>query len=204
VLFLLSVKSAFKEMLLKSAKLLVYTPSNEHFGIVPLEAMLDGVPVLAANTGGPLETVVDGKTGWHCSPDDVGKWTTIMNKVLHEMSDKELKAMGTAGIERVKQEFSDAKMAERLDGIIDGMAGCERRTLLEIPLLFLTLAALCVDIGYYLSLQNTGMRESLSRVPVPPFALSGLTLLNWLAYFAIAHLGRQDVEIEELVEKKSH
>ena len=97
VLFLLSVKSAFKDMLLKSAKLLVYTPSNEHFGIVPLEAMLDGVPVLAANTGGPLETVVDGKTGWHCPPDDVKQWTAVMNRVLHTMTDKEIKAMGKAG-----------------------------------------------------------------------------------------------------------
>ncbi|KAG0645894.1 GDP-Man:Man(2) c(2)-PP-Dol alpha-1 [Hyphodiscus hymeniophilus] len=154
VLFLLSVQSAFKEMLLKSAKLLIYTPSNEHFGIVPLEAMLEGVPVLAANTGGPLETVVDGKTGWHCPPDDVEKWTAVMNKVLHEMSEKELEAIGRAGRERVKEEFSDIKMATRLDNIIDGMAGNERRTLIEIPLLFLTLAALCVDVGYYLVLQN--------------------------------------------------
>ncbi len=64
VLFLLSVPSSLKDMLLKSARLLVYTPANEHFGIVPLEAMLSGLPVLACNTGGPTETVVEGVTGW--------------------------------------------------------------------------------------------------------------------------------------------
>lgn len=176
-------------MLLKSAKLLVYTPSNEHFGIVPLEAMLVGVPVLAANTGGPLETVVDGKTGWHCPPDDVEKWTAIMHKVLHEMSKKELRNMGEAGAERVKKEFSDVKMAERLDGIIDGMTGVARRSLLEIPLLFLTLAALCVDVGYYLVMQNEGMREQLRRIPVPPFVITGLSLANWVVYFVVGHTG---------------
>ncbi|KAJ4306683.1 Alpha-1,3-mannosyltransferase-like protein [Collariella sp. IMI 366227] len=53
----------FAEMLLRSAKLLVYTPEDEHFGIVPLEAMLRGVPVLAADSGGPRETVVEGRRG---------------------------------------------------------------------------------------------------------------------------------------------
>ena len=43
VLFLLSVPNTLKMMLLNAARLLVYTPANEHFGIVPLEAMLAGV-----------------------------------------------------------------------------------------------------------------------------------------------------------------
>jgi alpha-1,3/alpha-1,6-mannosyltransferase len=129
VLFLLSVPNALKDMLLNSARLLVYTPSNEHFGIVPLEAMLAGIPVLAANTGGPLETVVDGQTGWLCPPGDTEKWTQVMNKVLHKMSDKEVKNMGKAGIKRVKSEFSDVKMAERFDRLIDGMAVAKRKSL---------------------------------------------------------------------------
>jgi alpha-1,3/alpha-1,6-mannosyltransferase len=132
VLFLLSVPSTLKEMLLSSARLLVYTPSNEHFGIVPLEAMLAGVPVLAANTGGPLETVVDGETGWLCPPGDTEKWTAVMDKVLHKMSDKDVKNMGAAGLKRVKAEFSDVKMAERFDELIDGIAGARRKSLGEI------------------------------------------------------------------------
>ena len=43
VLFLLSIPASLKSSLLSSAMLLVYTPSHEHFGIVPLEAMLAGV-----------------------------------------------------------------------------------------------------------------------------------------------------------------
>ena len=121
VLFLLSVPNTLKEMLLKSAKLLVYTPSNEHFGIVPLEAMLRGVPVLAANNGGPTETVVEGVTGWLRDPSEVGKWSEIMDRVLNRLSKKELEAMSKAGVERVTRNFADTQMGEKLDGIFDEM-----------------------------------------------------------------------------------
>jgi glycosyltransferase involved in cell wall biosynthesis len=38
-------------------------PGEEDFGIVPLEAMVSGKPVIAYGKGGALETVVDGATG---------------------------------------------------------------------------------------------------------------------------------------------
>jgi alpha-1,3/alpha-1,6-mannosyltransferase len=132
VLFLLSVPNTLKDMLLSSARLLVYTPSNEHFGIVPLEAMLAGLPVLAASTGGPLETVVEGETGFLCPPEEVEKWTTVMDKILHKMSDEEVRNMGNSGRERVKAEFSNIKMAERLDALIDSMAEVNRKSTAEI------------------------------------------------------------------------
>jgi alpha-1,3/alpha-1,6-mannosyltransferase len=128
VLFLLSIPNSLKDALLKSARLLVYTPSNEHFGIVPLEAMLAGTPVLAANTGGPLETIVDGVTGWLCPPDEVERWTQVMDRALHKMSEGQLREMAAAGRERVIKEFSEVKMAERLDGIIQKMNGVPRRS----------------------------------------------------------------------------
>ncbi|KAK3387468.1 hypothetical protein B0H63DRAFT_392786 [Podospora didyma] len=121
VLFLLSVPNALKEILLKSARLLVYTPSNEHFGIVPLEAMLRGVPVLAANDGGPVETVVEGDTGWLRDPTDVDSWAEVMDKVLNKLSTEELAEMGRKGKERVVSNFADVQMAERLDGIFEEM-----------------------------------------------------------------------------------
>ncbi|PIR59931.1 MAG: glycosyl transferase [Candidatus Pacebacteria bacterium CG10_big_fil_rev_8_21_14_0_10_44_54] len=45
------------------AKALLYPVEDEDFGIVPVEAMAHGVPVIAHNSGGPCETVVSGKTG---------------------------------------------------------------------------------------------------------------------------------------------
>ena len=144
VLFLLSVPNTLKEMLLNSTRLLIYTPSNEHFGIVPLEAMLAGVPVLAANTGGPLETVVEGKTGWLCPPTEVHAWTAIMFKVLHELSPREVLAIGAAGTARVKAEFSDTKMAERLDLLITEMATAPRKNLSDTHALLTVTAFLIV------------------------------------------------------------
>lgn len=40
------------------------TSQNEPFGLVPLESMACGVPVLAVAEGGHLETVLNGKTGY--------------------------------------------------------------------------------------------------------------------------------------------
>lgn len=49
---------AEKVALLRRCKCLLYTPSNEHFGITPLEAMYCKRAVIAVGSGGPLETVV--------------------------------------------------------------------------------------------------------------------------------------------------
>jgi len=38
-------------------------PGEEDFGLVPLESMACGTPVIAFRAGGPLETIVEGKTG---------------------------------------------------------------------------------------------------------------------------------------------
>ncbi|KAK8160958.1 mannosyltransferase [Phyllosticta citrichinensis] len=116
VLFLLSIPDMLKMTLLASASLLVYTPRHEHFGIVPLEAMLAGTPVLAANEGGPTETVQEDVTGWLRNVAAVEEWTDVMRKVLPGgIGHDKLVQMGTAGRERVKSEFSRTKMAERFD-----------------------------------------------------------------------------------------
>jgi len=122
VLFLLSVPNTLKDLLLRSARLLVYTPAHEHFGIVPLEAMLAGLPVLACNTGGPTETVVEGATGWLRPPEDVAAWTEVMDRAVHGLSARELEAMGRAGVERVRARFAEEQMAARLDAVFDEMA----------------------------------------------------------------------------------
>ncbi|KAF2716343.1 glycosyltransferase family 4 protein [Polychaeton citri CBS 116435] len=121
--FALSVPSDLRDRLLRSASILIYTPTNEHFGIVPLEAMLASVPVLATNTGGPLETIYDGRTGWLVSPDKVEKWTDVMRKALIPSSEGNLRTMGERGRERVLNEFSQTKMTEVLDAEMAKLCG---------------------------------------------------------------------------------
>lgn len=64
-----SFSDAQRSALLAAAACVLYTPENEHFGIVPLEAMAAGRPVVACDSGGPKETVVDGTTGFLCPPE---------------------------------------------------------------------------------------------------------------------------------------
>lgn len=128
VLFLLSVPAKLKSMLLEAATVLAYTPSNEHFGIVPLEAMLAGVPVLAVNNGGPLETVVDAETGWLRSDEDVAQWTEALHHALFDLTDEQLAQMGERGRRRVKDEFSETKMANRLDEEIEAMVSSPQKS----------------------------------------------------------------------------
>ena len=72
---------------------MLYTPANEHFGIIPCEAMYCGLPVLARDSGGPTETVVEGETGWLRSVERVGEWTEVMDRVLNRMGVEELEGM---------------------------------------------------------------------------------------------------------------
>ncbi|KAF5020585.1 hypothetical protein F66182_7390 [Fusarium sp. NRRL 66182] len=120
VLFLLSIPNSLKAALLRSARILLYTPANEHFGIVPLEAMLARTPVVAADSGGPVETIVDGETGWLRSPEDVNAWAEVVRGAL-KLSDAEVQAMGDKGAARVKDLFGREQMAKRLDDIVDDM-----------------------------------------------------------------------------------
>ena len=60
--FLGRVSDAERDALFAGAKALVFPP-EEDFGIVPLEAMAAGTPVIAYNSGGAPEYVIDGENG---------------------------------------------------------------------------------------------------------------------------------------------
>ena len=64
----------------------MYTPANEHFGIVPLEAMAAGRPVIAVNSGGPLETVRHQSTGLLCEPQPEAFARAMMTLVVRPHS----------------------------------------------------------------------------------------------------------------------
>lgn len=61
--FVGAVDNATLTKLLSQCRALVF-PGLEDFGIVPLEAMASGRPVIAYGRGGALETVIDGHTGY--------------------------------------------------------------------------------------------------------------------------------------------
>eukprot|EP00344_Euplotes_crassus_P010985 CAMPEP_0197017224 /NCGR_PEP_ID=MMETSP1380-20130617/79425_1 /TAXON_ID=5936 /ORGANISM="Euplotes crassus, Strain CT5" /LENGTH=156 /DNA_ID=CAMNT_0042444303 /DNA_START=641 /DNA_END=1108 /DNA_ORIENTATION=- len=72
--FLRSISNEERLTLLRYTDVQLYTPENEHFGIVPVEAMYMGCIVLACNSGGPTESIVNGRTGFLLDADDVSQW----------------------------------------------------------------------------------------------------------------------------------
>jgi alpha-1,3/alpha-1,6-mannosyltransferase len=155
VIFFLSVPNPVKEKLLSSANLLIYTPRNEHLGIVPLEAMLAGVPVLAANEGGPTETVVDGQTGWLRDASDVDQWKDIMERVLNgSIGHAALQRMGYQGRQRVKHMFSKEKMAFRLDEEIKALDKISRPSIISVTSSLALLIFVLLSIGSAMVLRS--------------------------------------------------
>ncbi len=57
-------------LLYNQAKLVLYAPYMEPFGLVPLEAMGCGTPVVGVKEGGIRETVIHKKTGLHTERDE--------------------------------------------------------------------------------------------------------------------------------------
>lgn len=61
--FLGEISDDKKWELMEHAKAFIFPSEQEDFGIIPVEAMAAGTPVIALGQGGTLETVIDGKTG---------------------------------------------------------------------------------------------------------------------------------------------
>ncbi|KAN0061809.1 Alpha-1,3-mannosyltransferase-like protein [Thecaphora frezii] len=128
VIFLPSLPGPLLHTLLlnHSTRMLLYTPTEEHFGIVPLEAMICGVPVLATNTGGPVETVVDlafDVEGW---PTNLATGTGLLRHAsasiwaasivaLLELDEEQRRTVSQTARQRVQQTFSLEKMSEDLE-----------------------------------------------------------------------------------------
>lgn len=73
------VSSQDLKQLYSQAKALIF-PQCEDFGIIPLEAMASGCPVIAYSKGGALETVIDGKTGLYFSEQNVDSLNRAISK----------------------------------------------------------------------------------------------------------------------------
>ena len=57
-------------------------PANEDFGIVPVEAQACGTPVVALDTGGTRDTVVDSETGHRVERADVDEFASALRAVV--------------------------------------------------------------------------------------------------------------------------
>lgn len=103
------VPQAQMPALLRGVDAVVCAPWYEPFGIVPLEAMACGVPVVAAAVGGLIDTVVHGKTGLHVPPQDPAALAGALAELLAR---PELaRQLGRAGRRRVCARYSWERVA---------------------------------------------------------------------------------------------
>jgi alpha-1,3/alpha-1,6-mannosyltransferase len=119
ITFLPSVSDSVRSNLLTQARCVIYTPSREHFGIVPLEAMYAGAPVIAVSSGGPLETVIHGETGFLCSNSPEAFADAVAKLVSPGGKGKRLAVeMGRKGHEHVKVNFGAERFKENFGGLL--------------------------------------------------------------------------------------
>jgi len=110
------VDASYEEMprLYADADVVVYpTIGEEPYGLVPLEAMSSGRPVVASLSGGIAETVVDGITGFTVARGDA---TELADRVGLLLSSPSLaRRLATAGRKHVLKHFdADAYVAALL------------------------------------------------------------------------------------------
>jgi glycogen synthase len=93
------------------AGLFVCPSIYEPFGLINLEAMACGVPVVASRVGGIPEVIVDGETGWLVEPGDVAALGQALRAALADPA--RARRMGEAGRRRVEAHFAWDRIAER-------------------------------------------------------------------------------------------
>jgi glycosyltransferase involved in cell wall biosynthesis len=89
-------------------------PSHEEaFGYVYIEAMASGLPVIATNSGGALDIISNGETGFLIPPKDVAALRDALIKLL---SDHQLrKSFGVRGRKKVDDKFSESEILQKYE-----------------------------------------------------------------------------------------
>jgi glycosyltransferase involved in cell wall biosynthesis len=124
VRFVGSVPRAEVPDLIRSADVVVSAPWYEPFGIVPVEAMACGRPVVGTAVGGLLDTVDPGRTGLLVPPREPAALADAIGRLLANPSLR--RRMGDQAVARVRQHFTWAEVARSTLGVYQAVVA--RRT----------------------------------------------------------------------------
>jgi glycosyltransferase involved in cell wall biosynthesis len=94
----------------------VFTAPNEDWGIVPLEAMASGAPVLAVDAGGPRESVIHNVTGWLLPPTP---WAFAEQMRIVAADGPNGKLISRRATRRRAQQFAAEAFVRRLDDVME-------------------------------------------------------------------------------------
>ena len=110
--------------MVRSADVVVSTPWYEPFGIVPLEAMACGRPVVGSAVGGLLDTVQDGVTGVLVPPRDPA---AVAAALLLLLGDVRLRhRLGAAGRRRAVERYGWDRVAQETERAYETVTVAER------------------------------------------------------------------------------
>lgn len=112
VIFRTSISNNERASLMRTATAVLYTPDREHFGIVPIESMYCGTPVVAVASGGPLETILHNHTGFLCEQTP----TAFAQAIARFVQEPQLsQQMGAEGKKRVEKLFTNDTFSVALE-----------------------------------------------------------------------------------------
>lgn len=102
------------EVQINQAHLMVHSAWHEPFGLIFIESMACGIPVVSFNTGGPAELINDGENGYLIEKDDL---SGFVEKVKHFYNHREqLNVFGKRGIES-SAKFGLEDYAKKIEAV---------------------------------------------------------------------------------------
>ena len=97
------------------ASLFTLASRQEGLGIVFLEAMASGLPIVATNSGGSADPIIHGETGYLVP---VGDWQNLANYIIHILCDPlEMERLGHAARERALNVYQFEKIFAEFDTV---------------------------------------------------------------------------------------
>lgn len=111
IIFIEYQKDLFK--IISILDIFTLTSLHEHFGRVIIESMACKIPVIAFNTGGVSEIIIDNKTGFLIEPNN---YENLAKKIIELLKNKEIRNyFGNAGFEKVNELFTLDKTIKKVE-----------------------------------------------------------------------------------------
>ena len=102
---------------LRSLDVFTLPSVNEGFGIVIVEAMCAGLPVVSTQSGGIPEVIDHGHTGYLVTPKESTPLADAIAYLYNQKSERE--AMGLRAVEEAKKRFTPTRYTEQLVDLYD-------------------------------------------------------------------------------------
>ncbi len=113
------------ESLLPLADLVLLPSDHESFGLVALEAMSSGVPVVATSRGGTSELIENGISGFLADPEDIAGMIAIARRVLGNPGLS--RRVGASARARAEDAFAERKVVDQYQALYEELLDGDQR-----------------------------------------------------------------------------